>query len=917
MPLTPHDSPLTIYVFKELTMGQGVPQTTFTAGELSPSLYGRIDLAKYFTGLKTCRNFIVRQYGGVSNRTGTRFIAEVKNSATKVRLIPFSFSTTQTYVLEFGHQYMRVIMNGGQVVYPVGNPKAGQIFEISTIYLADDLPRLKFTQSADVMTICHPNYPTQQLSRTDHCAWSFAPFANVSGPFQDINVDDQKTVYASGTSGSGVTITASSDIFEANMVGMMMYLEQSADAVTPKWEVSKAVTLNYVIRAGEYYYQAMTAATTGTVKPDHTEGTECDGNPGVAWKYLNSGSGIVQITGFTSTKVVTVKVLKTLPQNLVTVTVPKTITNVTPSRLDSEVVISIFAHGFPDGSSINIAGVTGTVCNGTWVIKVIDSNSFSLTGCTDNEPWGGGGTASKTTTGVPSYKWAFESWGGDNLYPAVTAYYQQRQCFGGSGAFPQTVWLSRTAGYLDFGVETVILDDDAIKFTVASREVNEVRHLIELTALVALTSSGEWIIQGSSDGVLTPSSVNVKRQGYNGCSHVPPIVVNSVILYIQEKGSQVRSLGYSFQQDAYIGNDLTVLSSHLFEGHTILEWAFQQIPYSCIWAVRDDGVLLGFTYMQDQEVAGWHWHDSVNGYFESVCSISESDEDAVFFVVRRVINGVTKRYIEKLETRYFADIKDAFFVDAGLTYDGRNSSATAMTISGGVKWDQTESLSLTASTTAGLNGGAGFQAGNVGDMISFTYNGIVYKLTITAISNTSITSVTPNQAIPAAYRNTPFTDWAMEFNVFAGLEHLEGQTVSILADGNVHSQRVVTVGAVTLDYHASVVHVGLPIIAEVGTLSLSMPGQNILDKKKLINKVSLICEASRGIMVGPDADHLREHKDTSRALGTGVAIPVQTGMFVVMVPSTWGKNGTVVVRQSDPLPLTVLALIPEVAVGGA
>ena len=371
----------------------------------------------------------------------------------------------------------------------------------------------------------------------------------------------------------------------------------------------------------------------------------------------------------------------------------------------------------------------------------------------------------------------------------------------------------------------VLLDDDAITFTVASREVNYVRHMIEMTDLIVLTSSGEWIVQGDANGVLTPSAISVNRQGYNGCSDVPPIVVNYTIIYIQAKGSQVRSLAYQYMSGAYVGEDMTIMSSHLFQGHTILEWAYQQIPFACIWAVRDDGVLLGFTYLQEQQVAAWHRHDT-DGLFESVCTIVEGNVDAVYVVVNRTINGQTKRYIERFDSRQFDLIQDAFFVDAGLSYSG--SPAT----------------------------------------------------------------------------------------LFSGLDHLDGKTVSILADGNVHPQRVVAAGSVTLEYAASAVHIGLPITAEITTLNLSVTGQNIMDKKKLISKVSLICAASRGIWAGPDPDHLREYKDQSGVLGTGNPIPVQTGMFEIPTQSAWGKNGQVVVQQADPLPLSILAVIPDVAIGG-
>src|SRR5512133_3637885 len=99
-------------------MGDGIVQSSFTSGEIAPSLYGRVDFARYYTGLKTCRNFIVRQFGGVTNRPGSRFIAEQKDMSKRVRLVPFVFNSSQSYVLEFGHLYMRIIKDGGVIVYP-------------------------------------------------------------------------------------------------------------------------------------------------------------------------------------------------------------------------------------------------------------------------------------------------------------------------------------------------------------------------------------------------------------------------------------------------------------------------------------------------------------------------------------------------------------------------------------------------------------------------------------------------------------------------------------------------------------------------------------------------------------------------------------------------------------------------------
>lgn len=826
-------------------MGTGVIQPSFTSGELAPSLYGRIDLAKYQTGLKTCKNFIVRQYGGVSNRPGTTLVNEVKDSSKKVRLIPFQFNMVQTYILEFGHLYMRVHKDGASV-YSGASP-----VEIVTPWEEADLPRLSYTQSADVLTVCHPDFAPRQITRTSHTAWTIATFDNKFGPFQEVNATESVTLVSSAVTGT-VTITANTDIFSAASVGDLLYIEAMPSSATPAWEVAKVTSNGDIVAAGGRYYKAVSPDVpgvfriTGTTRPTHLEGNAWDGTGllgaetyrepgtssnvdayvGVEWEYLHSGHGIVKITGYTSTKVVTATVVKRLPDSVLT---------------------------------------------------------------------------------DATYKWAFGAWSATEGYPSATGYHGQRQVFGGTSEQPQTVWMSSVGGYNNFGTSIPVLDDEAITFTLASREVNEIRHFLPLSELILLTSGGEWLIKGDQSGNVLPSTVNAKAQGYGGSSYIPPIVVGSTALYVQDKGSQVRALGYSFEQDAFIGNDLTVLSNHFFRGRTLTDWAYQKIPFSTAWVIRDDGKLLGLTYLREQEVIGWHQHGT-DGLFESVASISENNEDAVYFVVNRTIDGSTKRYIERMDNRFYDDVKDMRFLDCALHYDGRNTTATTMTLSGGTLWDHTETLTITASAST-------FAAGDVGDSIMYEADDITYRLTITAYTSGTVVSAIPNRVIPAEYRSAR-TDWVFGRNVFAGIDHLEGKTVAILADGSVLAQQVVESGTVTLDRAYGRVHIGLPYDCDFETLPLSVQGQNIRDKMKVIPKVTLLCEESRGVFAGPDANNLFEYKQ--RATETyDEAITPATGLFEINTAATWDKNGVVFVRQSDPLPLTILAVIPDVTLGGA
>lgn len=839
-------------------MGNSVLQASFSGGELAPALYGRADLGRYQNSLKTCRNFVSQVYGGAKNRSGTKYIAGVKTHSKKVRLIPFAFSTTQTYVLEFGEQYMRVYKDGGQVVYSSGG-SAGSPFELATPWTEADLDDINYTQSADVLTVVHPSYAPRQISRTAHDAWTISTFVNTKGPFQEVNVDTAKTMYVSAATGSGVTMTTNFNVFDSSFVGTLVYIEKMPAYSVEAWETSKRVYQNDVIKANNRFYKATSAnpATlariTGTLRPSHTEGKEWDGAGneegavyrapgsasnadayvGVEWEYLHSGFGIAEITAVASATSATVTIIQRVPDEAV-------------------------------GS------------------------------------------------GQATHKWAFEAWGNNQGYPSAVTYFQQRLVFANTPAQPQTVWMSRTSAFTDFSRSNPIVDDDGITFTLASRQVNAIRHMIALDKLVLLTSGGEWVMTGGDGDVVTPTNVALKIQGYRGSSKRPPIAIGNTALYLQDKGSVVRDLGYEFQSDSYTGNDLTVMASHLVQGYSLDDWTYQQTPNSVVWAVRDDGVLLGMTYMREQQVVGWHRHDT-DGEVESVCSISEGTEDALYLAVKRTVNGSTKRYVERMQTRFITDIRDAFFVDSGLSYDGRNTGATTMTLTSSGVWTYGSTAVFTLTASASY-----FVVGDIGSEIHLTDDDDrILRLLITARTSGTVVTVTINRDVATELRSAATTSWTHARKTFSGLSHLEAKTVSILADGHVEPQAVVASGAVTLSVAAGVVHVGLPIEADFETLDIAPNLQEtIRDKHKIIQAVRMILEESRGLFAGKDADNLLEYKQRASE-NYDDPVSVLTGIADIQIIANWNKGGRIFVRQSDPLPLSILSVIPELTVGGA
>jgi len=277
----------------------------------------------------------------------------------------------------------------------------------------------------------------------------------------------------------------------------------------------------------------------------------------------------------------------------------------------------------------------------------------------------------------PIYKNYFD---GEGKYPGVVMFFEQRLIYARSNEEPQTVWGSVTASFENMNISSPLRADDSYSFTLNASQVNEIRTLTAINDLIIGSSGGEWRMSaGSGSDAITPSSVKVTRQSQWGSSHLVPIIIGNTVIFVEGSGTVVRDLLYSLEQDGYTGADLSLLASHLMEDQKIISWSYQQFPDSIIWCVRSDGVLLGLTYYRDHKIFGWH-KQITDGKFLDVCSVRDNDgNDETYFIIEREINGLKKQYIEKFTSRNFDnDIKNAFFVDCGLTYKG----AAVKTISG-------------------------------------------------------------------------------------------------------------------------------------------------------------------------------------------------------------------------------------------
>ncbi|MFG0353531.1 hypothetical protein ACF8LD_04795 [Pseudomonas sp. zbq_5] len=771
-----------------------VIQPSFSAGEVAPATYARVDLARYYTALKTCRNFVVLPEGGAQNRSGTRFITEVKDSNARTRLIPFQFSTEQTYILEFGNLYIRFISMGGQVV------SGGVPYEIASPYTTAQLQALKFTQSADVMTIVHPDHPPRELSRLAPTNWTLTAITFEPGIAAPTGLSaTPRTGGADDTTEYQYKVTAVSSISEGSVESWA-----SNTATVNSWDNKPGATLSWTAVPGADHYNVYKNKSSGV------------------FGFIGQASG----TSFTDI-------------------------NITP---ETDNTVPIGYNPFADGNN-----------------------------------------------------------------PSVVGYYQQRMAFAASVVNPQTVWLSRTGDFHNFGYSDPNKDDDGIEFVIASRQVNQIRHLVSLRELLAMTSGAEIAITGSSDSGITPANVSAVEQSYFGSSDVLPAIYANTALYVQARGGKLSTLAYNYVSDGFQPQDVSVMSSHLLRGFTIQDQAFALAPNGVLWMARNDGMLLGFTFLPDQQVFGWSWHDT-DGQVESVASVPEDDEDALYMIVRRVVNGVPKRYIERMASRQLTKygtgdfwFDRAFFVDCGLTYDGRRPGTAVLT--GGTDWKFPNPLTLSVGT-------ATFDAGMVDRSVimygggTATSIGEILTVRITAYISPTQVTVEPQTVVPESLRGISATRWGLAATTISALGHLEGKTVSMLGDGNVIPQKVVTGGSVTLDSPTLVVHIGLPITGDFETLDITLQNnQAFLGNKKRINQVVVLCQESRGIFAGPDADHLDEFKQRAGE-NYGEPIELLTGRAEMDIQCQWDSNGRLFIRQSDPLPLTILGVIPNVQAGG-
>lgn len=606
-----------------------ISQLAFTTGEVSPDVSSRFDLEQYKSALLEAENVVIRPYGAVAKRQGSQYVGQVKYSDKPTRLFEFTTNTNNSFMLEFGDKYIRVWNYG---VYTG--------IEVTTPFTSDILFDLNCSQSGDVMFICSGKYPIQTLSRYSETDWRMSAYKLTEQPYDEINTDNGHTLTVNGD-----TITSTKDLFTSDMVGSVIQIAYYVEAVHTK---SAGEVVEKKVKR---YMQAQTIEKTynninynvGSYSTDTelswkftTHGTwegtvklQISNNDGQTWKdyrtYTSKNDYNVTDTG----KIEAGARLKY-------------ISDIKGGSVNCDLSIFPFTqYGIVEIKSVNNAkSATVNILNG---IK----------------------------DGEPSHQWKLGSWNRGRGYPKLCTFYQDRFVVAATDSKPNYIWMSRTGDYPNFGVEKVegtITDDSAITLPVINRKMYEIRHLVPANDLIILTSGNEWIVSG--DKTITPTNCNLKTQTQRGALSCEPQFIGNRCVFVQERGGTVRDMGYSYESDNYTGQDLTLFVKTRVRGYLTITSAYAQDPDSIIYYIRNDGEINCLTYIPEQKVYGWS-HFVTNGKYLYCESVSEGEQDSLYTLVERTLQGKKVKCIERMVPLYSDDVN--VFLDCYVEFKSSNA----------------------------------------------------------------------------------------------------------------------------------------------------------------------------------------------------------------------------------------------------
>ena len=856
-------------------------QKNFNAGELSPELDARIDLAKYSSGAKTMLNTIVHPHGGATGRSGTVYVATAKNPALPARLISFVFSKDQSYMLELGETtggdgYVRFYMDGWQILdggspYELENGVGGVVIP----WTSDQLEAIRTCQSADILFLTHPDWDDiYRISRTGHTAWTIDTFP--VGP--QIDEVDNVVVTVTGTTGTDYRYKVTAVDAETDEESVPHLHETNITGIT---NANPAVVTSpgHELINGDHVY------ITGVLGMTEVNGNEYTVANVVGDTFELSGVNSVPYGTYTS------------------------------GGLLDHIYYASAAAALSVSNYVTLSWdpVDGA---GRYLIYREYAGTYGYLGSTTNESFNDQGFfVPNTEETPPEFRDPFDA-AGD--VPSIVTFHKERFTALAPSNAPQKVFFSQAANYYNYNKSFPLRDDDAATFQLLANGQDQILWAVSLKNLILGTAAGEWALIADSQVGISPITVpRLEPQSWWGSEDVEPCIVGNVILFVRRHGRRLHELVFDYVDDGYKSEDLLVMSEHLTSGDdkTMSELVFAQDPDSMVWARRADGILLGLTYVRAHEVAGWTRHD-FGGEVESEAVIPGDGYDQVWMVNKRYIDGAYTRYIERLAPTFKrGDLaEDAFCLDCGATY-WAGVDITGISVAG----DGTVTVTAPGH---GLSNGDDVRLSHLpmkeyeedddllGDEINYLFD------EVENVSGDDFDLVDSDGSDWATYATTDGGKAAKAITIITGLDHLEGETVQILSDGSPAADQVVASGQITLQEPGAKVHVGLGYNVDLETMRPNLEGveANGQGFKYRVVDVEVKLSKTVGIQIGTTFGNMYDAQFRTPADPPMRPIEPEDMSISEALEDEYQGDGRVCIRQALPLPISIIGIIPRTEV---
>jgi hypothetical protein len=654
-------------------------------GEWSPLMLGRVELSRYATSLRTMENFAPTIPGGARKRPGTEYIGEVRDSSKKTRLESFTFSNEQSYLLEFSDIKLRFWRNG----VLLGDIK-------TTPYTEDEVFSLRMTSTNDIVYIASPNHAPYKLTRTSDTTFDFAALEFENQPFEDQNLTTT-TITPSGTT-SSVTLTSSAPLFVSEMVGSSFEIthlkarevyETTADRTNGSyvvWSSTGTYSQGDIIldqTGGALDYYLCISAYNGHNNPSNDPISNYPSNfeAGIIAKDKNNNSINYYVRGEWTLRTEgswnNEWVLQESYDNQSTWTTRHSLVSDNGSdnytREGDETGNPVWLRLILFSGNSERDPVTFTIAE-TEISGEVLINSVNT----------GNNTATATVVATkPLFStdatslWAENEWNPRKKYPKQVFFKNNRLCFASTKADNQAIWGSEVDKWDNFkrGIQE---DSQPFKDVLRTGNQDPIQWVSEQSkTLLGLSSQIRNLTGEDGSSILAPGKNSSARQAGRGAADLEPVEVDDFTFYVQLGGRIIRGLTNDYERGVYAAADMTREAEHVTRGG-VKQMAFQLNRVSTLYAVTGEGIAACLVFDPEVEKMGWYRLKTQGGTIESVAILpATGEEDEVYFVVKRTINGSTKRYIERLKNDQIRIQDDGlqddmFYVDCGTTITGTN-----------------------------------------------------------------------------------------------------------------------------------------------------------------------------------------------------------------------------------------------------